>query len=108
MPTVFPTLAGFDSGRAPAPQHERYRSHRAVRELWSSLAATRPFVLILDDVHWADPASVELLGALLQRPPAAPVLLAVAVRPRQLSERLASAPGAPIGPACSNGRSWRR
>ena len=48
-------------------------------------------MLVLDDVHWADPASVELLGALLQRPPAAPVLLAVAVRPRQLSERLAAA-----------------
>ena len=91
LSTVFPALSGFDSGRVPAPQHERYRSHRAVRELLELLAGTRPLVLILDDVHWADPASVELLGALLQRQPAAPVLLAVAVRPRQLSERLASA-----------------
>ena len=91
LSTVFPALSGFDSGRLPAPQHERYRSHRAVRELLELLAGPRPLVLILDDVHWADPASVELLGALLQRPPAAPVLLAVAVRPRQLSERLASA-----------------
>ena len=91
LSTVFPTLSGFDSGRAPAPQHERYRSHRAVRELLELLARTRPLVLILDDLHWADPASVELLGALLQRPPAAPVLLAVAVRPRQLSDRLAAA-----------------
>ena len=31
--------------------------------------------------HWADPASVELLGALLQRPPAAPVLLALGGAP---------------------------
>ena len=90
LSTVFPALSGFDSGSPPAPQHERYRSHRAVRELLELLARTRPLVLILDDVHWADPASVELLGALLQRQPAAPVLLAVAVRPRQLSERLAS------------------
>ena len=93
LSTVFPTLSAFDSGRPPAPRHERYRSHRAVRELLELLAGTRPLVLILDDVHWADPASVELLGALLQRPPAAPVLLAVAVRPRQQSERLASALG---------------
>ena len=91
LSTVFPTLSGIDSGRKAALQHERYRSHRAVRELLELLARTRPLVLVLDDVHWADPASVELLGALLQRPPAAPVLLAVAVRPRQLSERLAAA-----------------
>ena len=38
-----------------------------------------------------DPASIELLGALLHRPPAAPVLLALAVRPRQIAERLAAA-----------------
>src|SRR5207253_1822139 len=81
------------SGRATAPvlalQHERYRTHRAVRALFELLASTRPLVLLLDDVHWADPASIELLGALLRRPPAAPVLLAVGVRPRQLAERLA-------------------
>ena len=28
-------------------------------------------MLVLDDFHWADPASVELLGALLHRPPTA-------------------------------------
>jgi hypothetical protein len=32
-----------------------------------------------------------LLGALLRRPPAAPVLIALAVRPRQMPERLAAA-----------------
>ena len=31
LSTVLPTLSDFDSGRPPAPQHERYRSHRAVR-----------------------------------------------------------------------------
>ena len=37
------------------------------------------------------PASVELVGALLRRPPAAAVLLALAVRPRQVPERLSAA-----------------
>ena len=46
--------------------------------------------LMLDDLHWCDQASVELLGALLHRPPAAPVLLALAARPRQLGERLSA------------------
>ena len=74
-----------------AIQHERYRSHRAVCTLLETLAQAQPVVLVLDDVHWADPASVELLGALLHRPPAAHVLIALAVRPRQMGERLSSA-----------------
>jgi len=73
-----------------APQHERYRSYRAVRALLEQLAETRLLVLVLDDFHWADPASVELLGALLRRQPAAAVLTAVALRPRQTPERLAA------------------
>ena len=51
----------------------------------------RRVVLLLDDVHWADAGSIELLDALLRRPPAAAGLIALAVRPRQLPERLAAA-----------------
>src|SRR3954468_1960668 len=91
LATVFPSLAGLAAGRTTAIQHERYRSHRAVCVLLETLAHTQPVVLVLDDVHWADPASVELLGALLHRPPAARVLLAIAVRPRQMAERLSAA-----------------
>jgi ATP/maltotriose-dependent transcriptional regulator MalT len=88
---VFPSLSRLARGQAAALQHERHRSHRAVRELLERLAATKPLLLVLDDFHWADSASVELLGALLRRPPAAAVLIAVAVRPRQVPERLAAA-----------------
>jgi ATP/maltotriose-dependent transcriptional regulator MalT len=88
LATVFPSLAGLATGYTTAIQHERYRSHRAVCTLLEALARTQPIVLLLDDLHWADPASVELLGALLHRPPAAGVLVALAVRPRQLSDRL--------------------
>jgi DNA-binding NarL/FixJ family response regulator len=88
---VFPSLPALAAGREVAPQSERYRSHRAVRELLKRLAVPAPLVLVLDDVHWADSASAELLGALLCRPPAAAVLMAVALRPRQLPERLSAA-----------------
>jgi DNA-binding NarL/FixJ family response regulator len=91
LATVFPSLAGLASGHRTAMQHERYRSHRAVCTLLEALAQTQPVVLVLDDVHWADPASVELFGALLQRPPAARILVGLAVRPRQLSDRLSAA-----------------
>ncbi|HCU93049.1 MAG TPA: LuxR family transcriptional regulator [Actinobacteria bacterium] len=86
---VFPSLSALAGGHEVAPQHERYRSHRAVRALLEHLAQTLPVVLVLDDFHWADSASVELLGALLRRQPAAAVLTAVALRPRQTPERLA-------------------
>jgi DNA-binding NarL/FixJ family response regulator len=88
---VFPSLWALAGGREVAPQQERYRSHRAVRVLLELLAQAKPLVLVLDDFHWADPGSVELLGALLRRPPAAAMLLAIALRPRQLSERLGAA-----------------
>jgi ATP/maltotriose-dependent transcriptional regulator MalT len=88
---VLPALSRFEPARGAAFHHERYRSHRAVRELLERLTAGGPLVLVLDDLHWADAGSVELLGALLRRPPAAAVLVALAVRPRQAPERVAAA-----------------
>jgi len=55
------------------------------------MAAPEPLVVVLDDLHWADPASIELLSGLLHRPPQARVLLALALRPRQAPVRLAAA-----------------
>jgi DNA-binding NarL/FixJ family response regulator/tetratricopeptide (TPR) repeat protein len=88
---VFPALASLASNGVVPLRHERYRAHRAVRALLEQLAATGPLVLALDDVHWADAASVELFGALLRRPPVAPVLLAMTLRPSQAPVRLAAA-----------------
>ncbi len=90
---ILPSLTAASGAVHTALQHERYRMHRAVRALLERLAATRPFVLVLDDLHWADSGSVELIGALLHRPPSAAVLIALAVRPRQVPERLAVAFG---------------
>jgi len=69
-------------------QDQRYRTHGAVRRLLEVLAEPVPVVLLLDDLHWADSGSIELLCSLLRRPPAAPVLLGTALRPRQVPPRL--------------------
>ena len=79
------------NGHVATLQNERYRTRRAVRELLEVLASTRPLVLVLDDLDWADSASVELLGTLLRRPPGAAVLIAMGVRRRQVPERLSAA-----------------
>jgi DNA-binding CsgD family transcriptional regulator len=81
---VFPSLTSVAAGAPVSGVHERYRSHRAVRALLECLAKHRPLVLLLDDLHWADAASTELFGALLRRPPATSVLMAVAFRPRRM------------------------
>jgi len=78
-------LPSLHAGAELAP--ERYRTHRAMRQLLEALARDTPLVLVLDDVHWADAGSIELLGSLLRRPPEG-VLLAVGLRPRQIPERL--------------------
>jgi DNA-binding CsgD family transcriptional regulator len=83
---VFPSLSG---GAEPATGDERLRVHRGVRQLLEALAVSKPLLLLLDDVHWADAASAELLGSLFRRPPAAAVLIGIAIRPRQVPDALA-------------------
>ena len=91
LAVVFPSFARFAVRGEGAVHYERYRSHRAVRELLERLTATEPLVLVLDDIHWADPASVELIRTLLRSPPDAAVLIAVALRPLQAPGRLSAA-----------------
>ena len=90
---LFPSLADLAVLAGPAGpvlHDERYRAHRAVRDLLERLAVAKPLVMLFDDLHWADHASVELLSALLRRPPSAAVLIVVSLRPRQAGALLGS------------------
>jgi ATP/maltotriose-dependent transcriptional regulator MalT len=95
-PELVPELAGLvPSVRAAGSpprylRHERYRAYRAVRTLLDLLAERRPLVVVFDDLHWADRASVELLSYVMRHPPRARVALATAFRPGQVSAELAS------------------
>src|SRR5215211_7837260 len=92
---ILPSLRASGVGRPESVADERYRSHRAIRRLLTLLAAERPLVLTLDDLHWSDGASIELIGALLRRSPDAPILFALAFRPSQAPGRLSSALAVP-------------
>ena len=61
--------------------------------------ARAPLVVCLDDVHWADPASVDALAALVHRPPAGDVLLVLAARTGQLPRALGAGRADPARPA---------
>ncbi|MBP7691586.1 MAG: tetratricopeptide repeat protein [Anaerolineales bacterium] len=53
----------------------------AVRDLLVAAARRQPLWLILEDLHWADDASLELLQFLLESVPQAPLLIYVLSRP---------------------------
>ncbi len=74
---VFPALAEAGSYAEQSADDrasvERYQTHRAIQDLITRLSAPRGVVVLtLDDMHWADAASMEFIAHLLRRPPAAP------------------------------------
>ena len=81
---------------------ERHRVHRALRALLEEIAERKPLVLVLDDLHWSDAASIEVLAALLRRGTTARVLLALGFRsgkaPAKLIAALAGATIIDLGP----------
>ena len=52
---------------------------------WRAIASHTPMVMVCDDLHWADPASVELLQHLFQLAEEAPILFLCAFRPERQS-----------------------
>lgn len=92
LASVFPSLAPSSARqRAVASADERHHLLRTLRSLLGSLADERPVVLALDDLHWADAASVDLVCHLLHRGLEGPVLLVLASRPAQSESRLLTA-----------------
>lgn len=81
LAAVFPALERLGVAvDVPVNAGERFRVHRAVGELLGRLAARRPVLLVLDDLQWADPASLELAAHLARRPPDGAIVVAFGVR----------------------------
>jgi DNA-binding winged helix-turn-helix (wHTH) protein/tetratricopeptide (TPR) repeat protein len=57
------------------------RMLREMVEATDALAAQAPLLLTLEDVHWSDPSTLDLLAALARRPRAAGLLVAATYRP---------------------------
>jgi DNA-binding CsgD family transcriptional regulator len=89
LASVFPALARLVGDPVATLPAERHRAFQAVRVLLDALSRRRPVVLALDDLHWADAASIELISYLLRRPPRRRVLTVIAFRPAQLPKRFA-------------------
>jgi class 3 adenylate cyclase len=64
-----------------SPQLQRERTLAALVDQLARLSAHRPVLLIWEDVHWADPTSLELLELAIDRLQNLPVLALVTFRP---------------------------
>ncbi len=60
---------------------QKEKTHVAVQSWLLSLAQREGLVLLLEDLHWVDPSTLELLGHLLEQVPTAPLMLVLTYRP---------------------------
>src|SRR4051794_33660522 len=69
------------------PDDAAYPALHGLHWLTVNLAARRPVLIAVDDVHWADLDSLRFLAYVSRRVEELPILIAVATRPGQSDER---------------------
>ncbi len=84
LAVILPELAlragGLPPGYPLPPEQARLRLFEAAAGFLAAIAAENPLLLVLDDLHWADPAGLDLLCYLLRHHPQASLLIAGAYR----------------------------
>jgi class 3 adenylate cyclase/predicted ATPase len=63
------------------PQAQRARTLEALVQQLLGLATRRPVLVVLEDAHWIDPTTLELIEQSLDRLAAAPILILLTSRP---------------------------
>lgn len=64
-----------------SPQLRKQATLTLFTDMLLATLGQQPLLLIIEDVHWLDPTSLELLGQFIERIPTLPVLLVVTTRP---------------------------
>lgn len=70
-----------NTARGAHPTFERKKLFEALVALFAEMAEQDSLVLVIEDLHWADPSTLELLGLLLDQITASPLLLVATFRP---------------------------
>ena len=89
---------GTALGRATGPAPDRFLVGVAVLSLLSDNAETQPLVCLVDDAHWLDRASAQVLGFVARRLAAESVVLIFAARASVDTPDFAGLPELTIGP----------
>ena len=62
-------------------------THWAIRRLLETLAQERPIIVVLEDIHWAEPTLLDLIEYVAAFSTSSPILLVCVARPDLLDER---------------------
>ncbi|HEV3123795.1 MAG TPA: AAA family ATPase [Candidatus Dormibacteraeota bacterium] len=87
LSTLFPQLGDRPAPSAADPKMARLHLFEATLALLHTLAGDRGALLIIEDLHWADAATRELLDYLARRVRAFPLLIVVTLRVGELPRR---------------------
>ncbi len=71
---LLPELAPWSDGAGDDDEWARERLFSAVRTALTSLANQRPLALVVEDLHWADSSTLDLLEHLFSRGPGVPIV----------------------------------
>jgi predicted ATPase/class 3 adenylate cyclase len=63
------------------PQKRKEKTLKALVTQVEGLSARQPVLMVVEDAHWIDPTSLELLDLTVERVPSLPVLLVITFRP---------------------------
>jgi predicted ATPase len=63
------------------PQRQKEKTFEAIGALLLARAAEQPLLLIIEDLHWADPSTLELVDVLFRQVPAVSILMLMTARP---------------------------
>jgi hypothetical protein len=80
LPGVVSSAARGSPEDAGSPEAARYRLYEAVADLVTSAAHDTPVLLALEDLHWADPPTLQLLTHLVRRADRCRLLIVGTVR----------------------------
>ncbi len=72
-----------DAVRFLEPHELRERVFKAVEQLVGEMASKKPTVLVFEDLHWADPTSVDLVESLMPLIDSTSLMLLAAFRPNR-------------------------
>lgn len=85
-------IGALFSGAPSSPEETFF----AVRRLLAGLAALRPVVLVIDDLHWAEPLLFDLIEHLVQWSPGVPLFVLATGRPELREARSSLATPGPL------------
>src|SRR5262249_14513301 len=74
-----PLMADYVSLTA-SPEQQRQRTLHAILTILLRIAAQQPVLLIMEDLHWVDPSTLELLSLLTDQGPTARILALLTCR----------------------------